>query len=669
MTELPTSTSGSRWSDWRKLLRLPHRDDPRYGVVFLITLAVPLIFIPTLFEGYETVKFPLLLVLTGAGWLLLMWRRRTIQVDRVVLFSSLALIVWFAVATIFSIDPVNSLVGLYTRYTSSLLFCVCWVLFMILASSVLRGEEDRTNTLLRVLVFDAVAIAIFGIFQYFDLIYYSGVNAAPRPIIPSFIGNQNFSAMFLVGVVPAIAVLFTKVTDIRSKALYAASGAVIIWAIVLSGSRGALVGLVVELVVMLGLALWQRYQKSYLLLTLAGLAVTVLLFTGFFALTRAGNLSGSLKASDLTIQTRFLVWSDSIDMIKRLPVVGSGPANFFIAFKQIGNTALSGNERFDDAHNLFLNIGTAVGIPGLIIFLFLLGYVLYRSWSSIKQRSGLALFSLAALLGFLAAACFNPVSVPNWLILGLLIVFGTEATAKKITLHRLWQVSGIVVAVVLMVISVLFMSSEVLTNYGTKDYRHEEYHSSLQLLNIARLLNPTNTTARTFWLGSRIRQGQNPEVIDADIQKLVRLHQRSSGIYKSASDLYYILYRTTQEEHYRDVMSDMLEKAASREPDFGSLYGSIAYTYYKAGLPERAQSYLHRQLSLPDSEQYIYSWILLSKIYQEQGRKEQSIFALTKAFRNSPETLVVKGLLEQLKTTPDITKVNFPVFFPEIDIE
>ncbi|MGI8599228.1 MAG: O-antigen ligase family protein, partial [Chitinophagaceae bacterium] len=96
------------------------------------------------------------------------------------------------------------------------------------------------------------------------------------------------------------------------------------------------------------------------------------------------------QLKDVSSAERFYRWIAGIRMIKDYWATGSGPNTFYPLYKQYTvpafRTWVSRNEEKSTVHNYFLLMIIEQGIIGLMIFLFLLGVLFYKS-ESIYQKA------------------------------------------------------------------------------------------------------------------------------------------------------------------------------------------------------------------------------------------------------------------------------------------
>lgn len=652
--------------------RLPYREDTIFGLTFLLSIILSLAFSSYFSEGHEAVRMSLLVFSSGVMLLLYAfakWRSVTINFW---LFVLLGLFLGVNVlSTLFSVDLINSIFGYYDRYTSSVLFFFCWIVWIAFCGSAIARSEDKALALYKVYLGVAAAAAILMVIHWFGLGYYTGPNDELRPIIPGFIGNQNFTAMFLVGAMPLSIAVWNRATTNLQKIKWFAILLILLVGVGFSASRGAMLGLVASVAVIGVLAFFKK-TPSYVW---KGLIVVVFIFVvlsvGFSSALRAGaGITPDDQGGGDTIQYRLIAWDHSLNIISEHPILGLGPGNFFLGFKQAGINTLPDGERFDDAHNLYLHIMVGSGIFGGVLFLLSLALVIYIGVKNYLHSGSLVILSgLAGLVALSVAFGFNPVSIPNWIIFGFLYAAVTLHSSKtySLPLNYIPRVSSVLVGLVLMVYAVAFIVSGYFGTRSVGYYRSGLYNEAYDYALFAKTLNPLNTIANAYLAASSVRSSLSPELSRSYIDAYIALHPSSSGQQKNASDLYLMLYEKTQER--KDLVNSgyHLESSVAYEPNNSSLYMRAGYSYVRAGEFSKAMEYLKKAVILNPTNDIFYNWVLMAQLYQKEHMKEQAIFALEKAQAKRPDP-VVRIILNKLKQTDDISKVEIPLAYPPIDI-
>lgn len=170
-------------------------------------------------------------------------------------------------------------------------------------------------------------------------------------------------------------------------------------------SRGGFLGLCV---VITGIAFRSRYRLSGLVL------VAILSLISLYVLPQQiiERVSSIRTASDMdeSARLRFQAWSVSVGIIGDHPLFGIGPGNMLQIYQNYLDT-----ENVRVSHNSFLQMAVDAGLPGLLLFLALIGVSYYRLRRSrsilqaVAADSPLISYSLGlelALIGYIVTANF-----------------------------------------------------------------------------------------------------------------------------------------------------------------------------------------------------------------------------------------------------------------------
>jgi tetratricopeptide (TPR) repeat protein len=180
-----------------------------------------------------------------------------------------------------------------------------------------------------------------------------------------------------------------------------------------TGTRGALVGLLIGTVVSLGtLFIFSLRDNKRLAFYLGSILFLGVMSMGGLFLTRDTEFVkqypllerfADIRTTSSTAQSRFMIWGIAWDAFKERPILGWGPGNFIIPYAKYYNPNLYGNEPwFDRVHNMHLEWLVAGGIIGFLAYISVIGSVLITLWQLWYKHimSGVAVVTL---LGFLVA--------------------------------------------------------------------------------------------------------------------------------------------------------------------------------------------------------------------------------------------------------------------------
>jgi putative inorganic carbon (HCO3(-)) transporter len=246
------------------------------------------------------------------------------------------------------------------------------------------------------------------------------------------IHESNYLAANLCLVIPLALVLATQHRDRLRRALWYGAALTLIVMLVLTGSRGGFLGLVVA-----GTVFVYRRRGTLAALAVVGALVLAALPTtlgerALQTLSENAEVSTGLEASNQAHTALF--WA-ALRMIADAPIVGVGPYNF----KEM-SVNYSGLDQGLIAHNTYLELAAEVGLPVLGLFL-LVVVATYRGLSTAAALRGLpgrarelATWADAlrcGLIGFLVAGIFISAQYEKWFWLVVFLSITVERMARR----------------------------------------------------------------------------------------------------------------------------------------------------------------------------------------------------------------------------------------------
>jgi hypothetical protein len=384
------------------------------------------------------------------------------------------------VSTLVSVNPAFSLGGSNWR---------CWGLvtqlaalaFAYLVAACCAGQPGRLRLVLRGIAASGLAVAVYGIAQYFGwdpLLDARGYHAGEgiwtivRP--PSTLGHADYSANWLLFVVfagAALAVLEQQ-TPWRWLAWVAAAAGSI--AIVFSGTRAAMIGMLAGAVFYVAhariragsarmpapgvegsldtartgpegtpCAIWwgRRFRVPYLAVVLAIMAAAAA-----FYMSPAGE---KLRArvhwarEEPAGGARLLLWRDSLRMAAARWPAGYGPETFIASFARHQSADLSRaypDFYHESPHNIFLDALVAQGVAGPVLLLTLAasGFAAARSVRRDPAAGALAA-GLAAMTISEQFTCFTlPTALAYYVAIAMLVSLSVRAPLTPWPVGRRW---------------------------------------------------------------------------------------------------------------------------------------------------------------------------------------------------------------------------------------
>ncbi|MCE5310663.1 MAG: O-antigen ligase family protein [Acidobacteriales bacterium] len=364
------------------------------------------------------------------------------------------------ISTVWSSHPALSFGGTnWRRFGSTEQFAV--LLFALLLASWLSSGAGRLQVLLRVAAVSGTLAGLYGIAQYFGwdpwiapIGYHAGQGTWSIVRPPSTLGHAVYFANYeLFGVFFGAALAASE----RGKRwrwiglCAVVTGSI---SIVLSGTRGALLGLAAG-AVYLAFRMRMRLFRRAAAPAMAILAViAVLFFTPSGSLLR-GRVQWTLLEQPLG-GARTLLWHDSLTMSGRHWLRGHGVETFSSEFPQFQSVALARaypDFYHESPHNFLLDTLTAQGILGLaaLLGIIVLGFV--RS----RQDAYLGAALAAAVVSHMFAVLIVPTAIYFYATVAALVA----APAAEVRPRPWWaRAAAAVCAASMAVLAVPFMVSD-----------------------------------------------------------------------------------------------------------------------------------------------------------------------------------------------------------------
>lgn len=306
------------------------------------------------------------------------------------------------------------------------------LILVLLTAAWLSRDREGLKPLLRVMAAIGGLIALYGIFQYFGIDpflpaagYHEGEGKWMIVRPPGTLGQATYFAAYLLVPVFAGIAVYAGEQRLFWKASGAAASVLGALAIVLSGTRSAMAGLIVGGVVM---AIWTRARMRVSHVVTAACVFAGLI--GFYYSPGGGRLRARMKWSfdDARGGARLPLWRDSLRMAAQRPWAGYGPESFASEFPRFQSVELA--QAYPDfyhesPHNIFLDALTSQGVFGLSIALAFAGLGFYaaalRAHLGAEEPARVAPIVGSCLAAVLVAQLFMAFTAPNALYFGLLV--------------------------------------------------------------------------------------------------------------------------------------------------------------------------------------------------------------------------------------------------------
>jgi O-antigen ligase len=369
-------------------------------------------------------------------WLVDAWRSRTLRFSRNALQLPLLGLILLGLVQLLPIGtqaeataalsapPVHSL-SLDPFSTRLALVQIGALVIYFAAALAFIDSPKRLRLIVRVVTIFGFLLAIFGMIQSFTSptkIYWLRELPQSTPFGP-FINRHHFAAYMEMALALPLGLLFSGAIESDKRPLYIFAVAMMGIALIMTGSRGGIISLVVEAIffaVVVGFKNSKEGERSSektgrvrSILTRAGLALALMLmilggavlFGGEAALSR---FVGTVNSDDPTTG-RAHFWGVTLNIIEAHPVLGTGLGSFGLAFTQYDTR--NGFYRLEQAHNDYLQVMSDAGIIGVALGLFFI-IVLFKSGFARREtsdnfRRGVATGALAGCFAVLVHSFFD----------------------------------------------------------------------------------------------------------------------------------------------------------------------------------------------------------------------------------------------------------------------
>ena len=418
---------------------------------------------------------------TFGVWLLLIFFYPRYRPSRSLIIAALG--VWLLVSLVAGLTGVSVVRSLWSTYErmQGIVDLAHWFVFIAMTGAVFRSLADW-RILFTVNLIVCMIVSFLGINQHYEIFDMQGFGILAADRIESTLGNATYvGAYTMVNALIALSLLIHSIgvqatgsggeraeptpqsrtarRRRRSEERQVASTRVSfnylpwlqsvwvlslmlnLWALWLTGTRGAVVGLgTAALVFSVGYLIWGRVRIariiSYALVAAAIAAI------GLFVAVRTTNTLDPIVESNTMLARMSSIGLDDGSISGRVsgaqagllayaekPVLGWGPENFLIAWGKHVNPEAAERDRFDQAHNKLVEELTTKGTLGFVSYMLVWLAMGWAVFVSIRRRRGYEQLSVliiaAAMLAYFVQNLFlfdTPVTLMQFSLLAAFAV-------------------------------------------------------------------------------------------------------------------------------------------------------------------------------------------------------------------------------------------------------
>jgi len=421
----------------------------------VVIALIPLAIAPGLFFYFDVTPKALLLLWGTAA--VAVWQaaggatgfHRASRAARCFALAICGMAVSLTVSTLASVNPALSLGGSNWRYWG-LATQLAALGFAYVLCACCAGQPDRLRVVLRGVALSGLVVAVYGVAQYFGwdpLLdgrgYHvgEGIWTIVRP--PSTLGHADYSANWLLFVVFAAAALAGAEEQTHWRWLAWAAVAAGAVAVVLSGTRAAMLGLAA------GAGFLMLWRGLRLTRRMAAVAPVIVATAAVFYISPAGE---KLRArvhwalDEPAGGARVLLWRDSLGMAGARLLAGYGPETFIAGFALYQSAELGRaypDFYHESPHNILLDTLLAQGVAGPVLLLALAasGFaaaIVSRRLVRPNPAGALAAGLTAMTISEQFTSFTMPTALAYYVAVAMLVSLGVPAALPPHTVGRRW---------------------------------------------------------------------------------------------------------------------------------------------------------------------------------------------------------------------------------------
>jgi O-antigen ligase len=333
------------------------------GTILLYGIIGLLMFGPLAFGAVE--PWSIFLMEAGSAALFLLWiAKQFLEGQFTIRWNPV-----FLPMAVFGLLIISQLAFRLTAYphdtVSLALLYFCYGLLCFLAGQTLL-RDAQARSLARIFSVYGAALASFALLQGISSngkLYWIRQPRMGGWIYGPYVNHNHYAGLIEMLIPIPLVLALSRLASARARAAAAAVAAVMVSTVFLSGSRGGMLAIVAELVILAVLLVKQKRGLG----TAIGIGVfltivvVLLVWVGGDALV-SRMASAGLSHSEISADTRFSIDRDGLRMFLKKPVLGWGLGTFPVVYPQF--RTFYTNFFVNQAHNDYLQLLVEMGLLG-----------------------------------------------------------------------------------------------------------------------------------------------------------------------------------------------------------------------------------------------------------------------------------------------------------------
>jgi O-antigen ligase len=267
----------------------------------------------------------------------------------------------------------------------ALQYCAYALLCFLAGQSLLRGSQARSLAVIFCVY--GGALAGFALLQGISpngKLYWIRQPRMGGWIYGPYVNHNHYAGLMEMLVPIPLVLSLTRLAPSKGRTAAAAAAAVMAGTIFLSGSRGGMLALVVELCVLAGFVIQQKRGPR----TAIGISVFLAIVAGMLIWIGGADLSRRIATvgpdhSELANDIRVHINHDGLRMFLRRPILGWGLGTFPVVYPEF--RTFYTNFFVNQAHNDYLQLLIETGVLGFATMLWFLATIFRRAFKKIGK--------------------------------------------------------------------------------------------------------------------------------------------------------------------------------------------------------------------------------------------------------------------------------------------
>lgn len=316
------------------------------------------------------------------------------------------------------------------------------IIFFFLLSQAFQNKRQWLNYFSASIIV-SFFVGLYALGQEFTQI--SWIVGAGEGRLSSTLGNAAYLGAYSLGHLWLCAIILFENKKIYWRILFGIFSLFELYILWQSETRGALLGLLFTLVLILILLPFFSQKKKTRIVSILAILILVLSFlfvwsnrhSGWIAKSNTLNRLANISLEDITTQSRLLAWDSSWQGWKDRFLLGYGWENYNIAFNKYFHPEIfrdNGSQIwFDRAHNTLFDVAVATGIGGLIIYLAIFGaalFYLFRFLRRDRENMAIYLITIAFLIAHFVQNFFVFDCLATYIMLFMVLAFVSFIISK-----------------------------------------------------------------------------------------------------------------------------------------------------------------------------------------------------------------------------------------------